>query len=132
MTILLPPRFQIPHLEECIHHLLLFLESTHKMVYNGCKFFLTSCHKHNIFRLMVVVFIWKTHHARNITWRHILLLLQRNKFHIMWTFPCTLTSWCRNLSTKHKLKNTCLIKWLTLKSSISMCNNLTILYPTQK
>ena len=40
--------------------------------------------------------IWKTHHARNITWQHFLLLLQSNNFRIMWTSPCTLTFWCQN------------------------------------
>ena len=144
MTIILPPRYQIPHLEDYLRHLFRFLASCIIWYTKGLMFLLQkfwhlvplsaswfhnppvltcfSCHdlrmKANHEPLaqewtfpnscdilsQTQPSIWKTHHARNITWRHILLLLQSNKFHIMWTSPCALTSWCQNSSTKNKSK----------------------------
>ena len=58
----------------------------------------TSCHKQK-------PLVWKTHHARNITWRHMIFLLQSNTFHVMWTSRCTLKSWCTNHRPSISRKN---------------------------
>ena len=71
-TIILPPQFHIPHLQECIFHLFRFLASTHQMVYNGycfgCKLFW------HLVPLSIILQYWHVAHAMIWEWRLIMSL----------------------------------------------------------